>query len=229
MISVIRFWLIALNKAHLQEEITSKKNNLAPYFCFGRWKHVHALLGLLSGMRCDGLWLAAALLLCRAIPQVQPVLQSLRRPCSHLPRPDAACSAFSTSRAERGPTPQHYCRDSHTHTKTHTPTQGLSTRAVGHHTDSLFSAQAPSSLLRFSLFFFCSCCFFAHCFYHLTLIWTITWVIMPLRSTYAFHYSVKWTLVIIGYPVIAAGFCSMRRHLFKDIADCDNTFSLAIC
>lgn len=74
---------------------------------------------------CDGLWLAAALLLCRAIPQVQPVLQSLRRPCSHLPRPDAACSAFSTSRAERGPTPQHYCRDSHTHTKTHTPTQGL--------------------------------------------------------------------------------------------------------
>lgn len=94
---------------------------------------MHVLLGSLSGMRCDGLWLAAALLLCRAIPQVQPVLQSLRRPCSHLPRPDAACSAFSTSRAERGPTPQHYCRDSHTHTKTHThPHRGFfsfSTRA----------------------------------------------------------------------------------------------------
>lgn len=47
-----------------------------------------------------------AVLLCRAVPQVQPVLQSLRRPCSRLPRPDAACSAFSTSPATRGPTPQ---------------------------------------------------------------------------------------------------------------------------
>lgn len=82
-------------------------------------------VGLLYGLHCDGLWLAAAVLLCRAIPQVQPVLQSLRRPCSHLPWPDAACSAFSTSKAERGPTPQRYCRDSHTRTKPHTPTRGL--------------------------------------------------------------------------------------------------------
>ncbi len=121
-------------------------------------------LGLLYGMRCDGLWLAAAVLLCRAIPQVQPVLQSLRRPCSHLPWPDAACSAFSTSRAERGPAPQHYCRDSHTHTKTHTHPHGgffsFSTRAKHKgrrpsHRFSLLCSALPH-LSSVSIFSFCA-------------------------------------------------------------------------
>lgn len=111
--------------------------------------HIHCMYLLLFGMCCD-----VAVLLCRAIPQVQPVLQSLRRPCSHLPRPDAVCSAFSTSRAERGPTPQHYCRDSHTHTQRGASFHSahmLSSRAVGHRTtDSLCSVQP--SLIVFSSF-----------------------------------------------------------------------------
>lgn len=81
---------------------------------YGAGPCVVEMFALPVGRHCSGLWLSV--LLCRAIPQVQPVLQSLRRPCSHLPWPDAACSAFSTSMAERGPTPRQYCRDSHTHT-----------------------------------------------------------------------------------------------------------------
>lgn len=70
--------------------------------------------------RASVAFLAAAVLLCRAVPQVQLVLQSLRRPCSHSPWPGAACSAFSTSKAERGPTPQRYTADTHIHIQTHT-------------------------------------------------------------------------------------------------------------
>lgn len=101
-----------------------------------------------------------AVLLCRAIPQAQALLQSLRRPCSDLPLPDAACSAFSISRAGRGPTPQHYCRDSLAHTHAHTgasfhSAHKLSTRAIGHHaTDSLCSIQP--SLTSFLLLLPCS-------------------------------------------------------------------------
>lgn len=71
--------------------------------------------------RASVAFLAAAVLLCRAVPQVQLVLQSLRRPCSHSPWPGTACSAFSTSKAARGPTPpQRYTADTHTHIQTHT-------------------------------------------------------------------------------------------------------------
>lgn len=75
--------------------------------------------------RASVAFLAAAVLLCRAVPQVQLVLQSLRRPCSHSPWPGAACSAFSTSKAARGPTPQRYTADTHIHIQTHTNTHAL--------------------------------------------------------------------------------------------------------
>lgn len=70
--------------------------------------------------RASVAFLAAAVLLCRAVPQVQPVLQSLRRPCSHSPWPGTACSAFSTSKAARGPTPQCHTAETHIHIETHT-------------------------------------------------------------------------------------------------------------
>lgn len=130
--------------------------------------------------------MAAAALLCRAIPQVLPVLQSLKRPCSHLPRPDAACSAFSTSRTKRGPTPQLYRRASHTH-----PHGGF----FSFSTQPKHKGRQP---LRHRFSFLCSAFphrlfFFSHCLIHTHMNYYIA-----LTSTYFFHKH-EWTLMIVGY------------------------------
>lgn len=129
------------------------------------------------------------------------MLQSLRRPCSHLPWPDAACSAFSTSRAERGPTPQHCCRHSHTQTHTHTrasfhSVHELSTRAVGHHTtDSLCSAQ-PS--LTSPLFQSLPLLLSLSVTLSFTHMWSITFVNIPLTSARFLQKFTDSTLMMVN-------------------------------